>query len=151
MIDATDCGTSMFIPDLLRGIRKSMLRHVTVVLGDDELAANFMLLHLSSKVMSPNGFCAMMCCLAAWYSTICIGSVCLVYPYVRFKVVLAFMRLLLASVYGNSRLSVLLLSTWSSLSSYPISIYMSAPLSYWYDLLNSKNADKKECAHGSAF
>ncbi|GKC37861.1 minichromosome maintenance complex-binding protein [Tanacetum coccineum] len=42
--------TTELIPDLLRRIRKSMLRHVTVVLGDDELAANFMLLHLSSKV-----------------------------------------------------------------------------------------------------
>ncbi|GJX32667.1 minichromosome maintenance complex-binding protein [Tanacetum coccineum] len=41
--------TTELIPDLLRRIRKSMLRHVTVVLGDDELAANFMLLHLSSK------------------------------------------------------------------------------------------------------
>ncbi|GJX07378.1 WVD2-like protein 4 [Tanacetum coccineum] len=63
MIDATNCGTSMvhefdrnnfpclvkLIPDWLRGICESMLRHVTVVLGDDELATNFMLLHLSSK------------------------------------------------------------------------------------------------------
>nr|GFA95842.1 mini-chromosome maintenance complex-binding protein [Tanacetum cinerariifolium] len=37
-------------PDLLRGIRESLLRHLTVVLGDDELAAHFMLLHLLSKV-----------------------------------------------------------------------------------------------------
>nr|GEW52277.1 mini-chromosome maintenance complex-binding protein [Tanacetum cinerariifolium] len=37
-------------PDLLRGIRESLLRHLTVVLGDDELAAHFMLLHILSKV-----------------------------------------------------------------------------------------------------
>nr|GEX08399.1 hypothetical protein [Tanacetum cinerariifolium] len=37
-------------PDLLRGIRESLLCHLTVVLGDDELAAHFMLLHLLSKV-----------------------------------------------------------------------------------------------------
>ncbi|GKA56795.1 minichromosome maintenance complex-binding protein [Tanacetum coccineum] len=37
-------------PHLLRGIRESLLRHLTVVLGDDELAAHFMLLHLLSKV-----------------------------------------------------------------------------------------------------
>ncbi|GKC41443.1 minichromosome maintenance complex-binding protein, partial [Tanacetum coccineum] len=41
--------TTELKPELLRGIRESLLRHLTVVLGDDELAANFMLLHLSSK------------------------------------------------------------------------------------------------------
>ena len=39
-------------PELLRGMRDSLLRHLTVVLGDDELAAHFMLLHLLSKVTS---------------------------------------------------------------------------------------------------
>lgn len=34
----------------MKGIRESLLHHLTVVLGDDELAANFMLLHLLSKV-----------------------------------------------------------------------------------------------------
>lgn len=37
-------------PHLVKGIRESLLRHLTVVLGDDELAARFMLLHLLSKV-----------------------------------------------------------------------------------------------------
>ncbi|KAM0043028.1 putative mini-chromosome maintenance complex-binding protein [Helianthus debilis subsp. tardiflorus] len=37
-------------PHLMKEIRESLLRHLTVVLGDDALAANFILLHLLSKV-----------------------------------------------------------------------------------------------------
>ncbi|KAK9059703.1 hypothetical protein SSX86_020407 [Deinandra increscens subsp. villosa] len=37
-------------PDLIKGLRESLLHHLTVVLGNDELAARFMLLHLLSKV-----------------------------------------------------------------------------------------------------
>ncbi|KAJ0922525.1 putative mini-chromosome maintenance complex-binding protein [Helianthus annuus] len=37
-------------PDVIKGLRESLLHHLTVVLGDDELAARFMLLHLLSKV-----------------------------------------------------------------------------------------------------
>ncbi|KVI04808.1 Mini-chromosome maintenance complex-binding protein [Cynara cardunculus var. scolymus] len=37
-------------PHLVKGMRESLLRHLTAVLGDDELAAHFMLLHLLSKV-----------------------------------------------------------------------------------------------------
>ncbi|MFS7961045.1 putative mini-chromosome maintenance complex-binding protein [Helianthus anomalus] len=37
-------------PHLMKEIRESLLRHLTVVLGDDDLAANFILLHLLSKV-----------------------------------------------------------------------------------------------------
>ncbi|XP_071690035.1 mini-chromosome maintenance complex-binding protein [Rutidosis leptorrhynchoides] len=37
-------------PHLVKGIRESLLRHLTVILGDDELAAHFLLLHLLSKV-----------------------------------------------------------------------------------------------------
>ncbi|GJT70329.1 early nodulin-like protein 1 [Tanacetum coccineum] len=47
--ESVNLPSSKLIPDWLRGICESMLRHVTVVLGDDELATNFMLLHLSSK------------------------------------------------------------------------------------------------------
>ncbi|KAK9063319.1 hypothetical protein SSX86_017189 [Deinandra increscens subsp. villosa] len=37
-------------PHLIKEIRQSLLRHLSVVLGDDDLAANFLLLHLLSKV-----------------------------------------------------------------------------------------------------
>ncbi|KEH35552.1 putative mini-chromosome maintenance complex-binding protein [Medicago truncatula] len=37
-------------PDLVKGIRESLLRHLSAVLGNDEVAAHFMLLHLLSKV-----------------------------------------------------------------------------------------------------
>ncbi|XP_027338865.1 mini-chromosome maintenance complex-binding protein isoform X2 [Abrus precatorius] len=37
-------------PDLVKGIREALLRHLTAVLGNDDLAAHFMLLHLLSKV-----------------------------------------------------------------------------------------------------
>ncbi|KAD2805243.1 hypothetical protein E3N88_38620 [Mikania micrantha] len=37
-------------PHLIKEIRQSLLHHLTVVLGDDDLAANFVLLHLLSKV-----------------------------------------------------------------------------------------------------
>ncbi|KAL8218070.1 hypothetical protein R6Q57_021443 [Mikania cordata] len=37
-------------PHLMKEIRQSLLHHLTVVLGDDDLAANFVLLHLLSKV-----------------------------------------------------------------------------------------------------
>ncbi|XP_071710227.1 mini-chromosome maintenance complex-binding protein-like isoform X2 [Rutidosis leptorrhynchoides] len=36
-------------PHLVKGIRESILRHLTVVLGDDEIAAYYLLLHLLSK------------------------------------------------------------------------------------------------------
>ncbi|XP_023771001.1 mini-chromosome maintenance complex-binding protein [Lactuca sativa] len=39
-------------PHLVKGIRESLLHYLKVVLGDDELAAHFMLLHLLSKVHS---------------------------------------------------------------------------------------------------
>nr|XP_043613110.1 mini-chromosome maintenance complex-binding protein [Erigeron canadensis] len=37
-------------PELVKGIRESLLQHLTLVLGGDELAAHFILLHLLSKV-----------------------------------------------------------------------------------------------------
>ncbi|TKY73940.1 Mini-chromosome maintenance complex-binding protein [Spatholobus suberectus] len=37
-------------PDLVKGIREALLRHFTAVLGNDDVAAHFMLLHLLSKV-----------------------------------------------------------------------------------------------------
>ncbi|KAI3815944.1 hypothetical protein L1987_15628 [Smallanthus sonchifolius] len=37
-------------PHLIKGLRESLLHHLTIVLGNDELAAHFMLLHLLSKV-----------------------------------------------------------------------------------------------------
>ncbi|KAL7589325.1 hypothetical protein Lser_V15G36082 [Lactuca serriola] len=39
-------------PHLVKGTRESLLHYLKVVLGDDELAAHFMLLHLLSKVHS---------------------------------------------------------------------------------------------------
>ncbi|KAL2339470.1 hypothetical protein Fmac_007410 [Flemingia macrophylla] len=36
--------------DFVKGIREALLRHLTTVLGNDSLAAHFMLLHLLSKV-----------------------------------------------------------------------------------------------------
>lgn len=36
--------------DLIKGIREALLRHLTTVLGNDDVAAHFMLLHLLSKV-----------------------------------------------------------------------------------------------------
>lgn len=37
-------------PDLVKGIREALLRHLTALLGNDNVAAHFMLLHLLSKV-----------------------------------------------------------------------------------------------------
>ncbi|OIW20034.1 hypothetical protein TanjilG_31952 [Lupinus angustifolius] len=37
-------------PDLIKGIREALIRHLTAVLGNDGVAAHFMLLHLLSKV-----------------------------------------------------------------------------------------------------
>ncbi|KAJ1429803.1 Mini-chromosome maintenance complex-binding protein [Sesbania bispinosa] len=37
-------------PDLVKGIREALLRHLSAVLGNDDVAAHFMLLHLLSKV-----------------------------------------------------------------------------------------------------
>ncbi|XP_022743028.1 mini-chromosome maintenance complex-binding protein isoform X2 [Durio zibethinus] len=37
-------------PHLVKGIREALFRHLTTVLGNDEVAAHFMLLHLLSKV-----------------------------------------------------------------------------------------------------
>ncbi|KAG5031668.1 hypothetical protein GLYMA_06G143400v4 [Glycine max] len=37
-------------PNLVRGIREALLRHLTAVLSNDDLATHFMLLHLLSKV-----------------------------------------------------------------------------------------------------
>ncbi|XP_076890107.1 mini-chromosome maintenance complex-binding protein-like [Bidens hawaiensis] len=37
-------------PHLMKEIRQSLLQHLTVILGGDDLAANFILLHLLSKV-----------------------------------------------------------------------------------------------------
>ncbi|XP_061368046.1 mini-chromosome maintenance complex-binding protein [Gastrolobium bilobum] len=37
-------------PDFVKGIREALLRHLTAVLGNDDVAAHFMLLHLLSKV-----------------------------------------------------------------------------------------------------
>ncbi|KAH7537667.1 hypothetical protein FEM48_Zijuj03G0117200 [Ziziphus jujuba var. spinosa] len=39
-------------PHLVKGIRETLLRHLTIVLGNDDLAAHFMLLHLLSRVNS---------------------------------------------------------------------------------------------------
>ncbi|KAF3433282.1 hypothetical protein FNV43_RR24384 [Rhamnella rubrinervis] len=39
-------------PDLVKGIREALLRHLTAVLGNDDLAAHFMLFHLLSRVNS---------------------------------------------------------------------------------------------------
>ncbi|MCI16269.1 mini-chromosome maintenance complex-binding protein-like, partial [Trifolium medium] len=36
-------------PDLVKGIREALLRHLSAVLGHDDVAAHFMLLHLLSK------------------------------------------------------------------------------------------------------
>ncbi|KAL1337427.1 hypothetical protein HN51_032095 [Arachis hypogaea] len=38
--------------DMVKGIREALLRHLTAVLGNDDVAAHFMLLHLLSKVHS---------------------------------------------------------------------------------------------------
>ncbi|KAJ1384726.1 Mini-chromosome maintenance complex-binding protein [Sesbania bispinosa] len=37
-------------PDLVKSIREALLRHLSAVLGNDDVAAHFMLLHLLSKV-----------------------------------------------------------------------------------------------------
>ncbi|TQD98635.1 hypothetical protein C1H46_015883 [Malus baccata] len=42
-------------PNLVKEIRESLLRHLTAVLGNDGIAANFMLLHLLSMVYSRGG------------------------------------------------------------------------------------------------
>ncbi|CAL5204217.1 unnamed protein product [Lathyrus oleraceus] len=39
-------------PDLVKGIRESLLKHLSAVLGNDDVAAHFMLLHLLSKVQA---------------------------------------------------------------------------------------------------
>ncbi|GAU24472.1 hypothetical protein TSUD_319490 [Trifolium subterraneum] len=39
-------------PDLVKGIREALLRHLSAVLGNDDVAAHFMLLHLLSKVQA---------------------------------------------------------------------------------------------------
>ena len=41
---------SQLEPDIIKEIREDLLRHLTEVLGGDRLAAEFMLLHLLSKV-----------------------------------------------------------------------------------------------------
>lgn len=40
-------------PHLVKDLREALLRHLTTILGNDAVAANFMLLHLLSRV---NGF-----------------------------------------------------------------------------------------------
>ncbi|XP_027942677.1 mini-chromosome maintenance complex-binding protein [Vigna unguiculata] len=37
-------------PDLVKGIREALLRHLTAILGNDDVTSHFMLLHLLSKV-----------------------------------------------------------------------------------------------------
>lgn len=44
------CVFSQPKPDLVKGIRESLLRHLSAVFGNDDVAAHFMLLHLLSKV-----------------------------------------------------------------------------------------------------
>ncbi|KAM1708652.1 hypothetical protein ACFX2K_001593 [Malus domestica] len=39
-------------PNLVKENRESLLRHLTAVVGNDGIAANFMLLHLLSKIIS---------------------------------------------------------------------------------------------------
>ncbi|KAL5075334.1 hypothetical protein RYX36_014318 [Vicia faba] len=39
-------------PDMVKGIRESLLKHLSTVLGNDDVAAHFMLLHLLSKVQA---------------------------------------------------------------------------------------------------
>ncbi|XP_058753101.1 mini-chromosome maintenance complex-binding protein-like [Vicia villosa] len=39
-------------PDLVKGIRESLLKYLSAVLGNDDVAAHFMLLHLLSKVQA---------------------------------------------------------------------------------------------------
>ncbi|CAK8567778.1 unnamed protein product [Lathyrus sativus] len=39
-------------PDLVKGIRESLIKHLSAVLGNDDVAAHFMLLHLLSKVQA---------------------------------------------------------------------------------------------------
>ncbi|KAL9313778.1 hypothetical protein ACSQ67_019230 [Phaseolus vulgaris] len=37
-------------PDLVKGLREALLRHLTTILGNDDVTSHFMLLHLLSKV-----------------------------------------------------------------------------------------------------
>lgn len=46
------CLISQPKPDLVKGIRETFLRHLSSVLGNDDVAAHFVLLHLFSKVCS---------------------------------------------------------------------------------------------------
>ncbi|CAN6685810.1 unnamed protein product [Malus baccata var. baccata] len=41
-------------PNVVKEIRESLLRHLTAVLGNDGIAATFMLLHLMSTVNGPS-------------------------------------------------------------------------------------------------
>ena len=43
-------------PHFVKEIREALFRHLTAVLGNDEVAAHFMLLHLLSKVMVPHNY-----------------------------------------------------------------------------------------------
>jgi len=47
------------LPNIVRGIRESFLGHLTTVLGNDGLAAQFVLLHLLSRVLLP--LCFLLC------------------------------------------------------------------------------------------
>lgn len=41
------------LPNMIRKIRESLLLHLSAVLGNDEVAAQYLLLHLLSRVYSP--------------------------------------------------------------------------------------------------
>ncbi|XP_071741774.1 mini-chromosome maintenance complex-binding protein-like [Rutidosis leptorrhynchoides] len=52
--ESVNLPSSKSKPYLVKGIREFILRHLTVVLGDDEIAAHYLLLHLLSKYVDPS-------------------------------------------------------------------------------------------------
>lgn len=53
-------------PHLVKEIREALLRHLTAVLGNDGVAAHFMLLHLLSKVMVSSIVIILFSCILCW-------------------------------------------------------------------------------------